>query len=329
MNRRNKKSLQESISKKSLLKTFSILFIIFLLIYSSILIKRIDIPVILPVEEIHVFGELKFLNADDIKAKVKANIVGGYFTVDMNLIREVLVQEPWIKTVTLRRQWPASLNVSVEERTPIAYWNKDSYLSASGEAFTPASIDPELNLPILNGPQGRHATVWQFMNELYQEMARLDYQVVRLDLDQRRAWQLVIESTIIESSDESASVTDTEVSDNKTQDRNQKTLAKQTINVRLGRFDTEKRLHRFVRILPSLIHEQRIRTMNIVSNAVSSDVASTVTEEAAEIDLDRALDRIETIDMRYPNGFAVHRVQATTSRMAGHELSRALSGGRA
>ena len=295
MNRRNKKSLQKNISKKSLLKTFLILFITFSLIYLSILIKRIDIPVILPVEEIHVLGEFKFLNADDIKAKVKANIVGGYFTVDMNLIREVLVQEPWIKTVTLRRQWPASLNVSVEERTPIAYWNKDAHLSESGEVFTPASIDSKLNLPILNGPQGRHTSVWQFMNVLYQEMARLNYQVVRLDLDQRRAWQLIIEST-------DAAVENDEGSNPQT---------KHTINVRLGRFDTEKRLQRFVRILPSLINEQRNREA-----AIEIDVEALATNEASgvisgETPVITALGRIKTIDMRYPNGFAVQRTSGT------------------
>lgn len=279
MNRRNKKSLQQSISKKGLLKTFSILFIIFSIIYLSMLIKRIDIPVILPVEEIHVFGELEFINTDDIKAKVKASVTGGYFTVDMNLIREVLLQEPWIKAVTLRRQWPAGLEVSIEERTPIAYWNKGAYLSEDGEAFTPAKIDQELNLPILNGPQGRHATVWQFMNVLYQEMAKLDYQVVRLDLDQRRAWQLVIEGTASSAGKNSPS--------------------RQVINVRLGRFNTEKRLQRFVRILPGLINEQR--------NAEASVEVSTSDLASGEAPINIP-EKIKTIDMRYPNGFAVQRV---------------------
>ena len=284
MNRRNKKSLQQSISKKGLFKTFSILFSIFLIIYLTMLIKRIDIPVILPVEEIHVFGELKFINTDDIKAKVKASVTGGYFTVDMNLIREVLLQEPWIKAVTLRRQWPAGLEVSIEERTPIAYWNKDAYLSKDGEAFSPIRIDQKLNLPILNGPQGRHAIVWQFMNVLYQEMAKLDYQVVRLDLDQRRAWQLVIEKQVIEGT---ASDTDLD------------SASKHVINVRLGRFNTEKRLQRFVRILPGLINEQR--------NAKAT-VEVAMSDSASGEDSVNKPERIKTIDMRYPNGFAVQRV---------------------
>lgn len=282
--------MQKSISKKGVLKTFSILFIIFSIIYLTMLIKRIDIPVILPLEKTHVFGAVKFINTDDIKAKVEASVTGGYFTVDMNLIREVLLQEPWIKSVTLRRQWPASLEVSIEERTPIAYWNENAYLSQEGEVFTPDTIDQSLNLPVLNGPQGRHATVWQFMNVLYREMEKLDYQVVRLDLDQRRAWQLVIEelatNSAIEDSADSSSST------------------KHVINVRLGRFNTEKRLQRFVRILPGLINEQR----KAEAVAIERILDSTSDEELPVAPGQITPGQIKTIDMRYPNGFAVQRV---------------------
>ena len=50
----------------------------------------------------------------------------------------------------------------------------------------------------------------------------------------------------------------------------------QAIDVRLGRFDTEKRLQRFIRVLPALVSEKEF-----------------------------ADNKIKVIDMRYPNGFAV------------------------
>ena len=103
------------------------------------------------------------------------------------------------------------------------------------------------------------------MNVLYQEMALLEYEVVRLKLDDRRAWQLVIAGhESIETSDSVAS----------------------EINVRLGRFDTEKRLQRFVRILPALTAEYGLATGKLTEN------------------------NIKVIDMRYPNGFAVQKSEA-------------------
>jgi cell division septal protein FtsQ len=108
------------------------------------------------------------------------------------------------------------------------------------------------------------------MNVLYQEMALLEFEVVRLDLDERRSWQLVI-------SEYNDSVTDK--------------TALNTIDVKLGRFETEKRLKRFVRILPSLT----------VGRGSANDA---VTEK-----------NIKVIDMRYPNGFAVQMADKQVSGM--------------
>jgi len=94
------------------------------------------------------------------------------------------------------------------------------------------------------------------MNVLYKETALLNYEVVHLNLDERRAWQLIIAEQ-------------NENSNNR-------------ISVRLGRFDTDKRLQRFVRILPALNTEHG----------------------SASID-GLAENKIKVIDMRYPNGFAV------------------------
>ncbi len=248
MKRKNKPSLLKQISKK-VIKTLPVLSIAALVIYVGVLVKDVELPVMLPVTNVEVLGELNFLDKEQLEAIVISNVTGGYFTVDLNKIHDKLAQQPWVKSVSLRRKWPASLDVSVSEHEPVAYWNNDGYINEDGEVFKPESIDGELGLPILNGPEGHHNNVWKFMNVLYQEMALLEYEIVRLDLDERRAWQLIV-----------------------TANENVKVSSEiDMINVKLGRFDTEKRLQRFVRILPALVDKNGIKV----------------------------------IDMRYPNGFAV------------------------
>ncbi len=105
------------------------------------------------------------------------------------------------------------------------------------------------------------------MNVLYQEMALLEFEVVRLDLDERRSWQIVVSKY-----ENSVAV-----------DGNN---AVQKIDVKLGRFETEKRLKRFVRILPSLMAVHGATNKNLTNK------------------------NIKVIDMRYPNGFAVQVTEA-------------------
>ena len=244
---------------KNIVKAVPVAFGVIAVFYVALLIKDVDIPVVLPVNDVLVEGKLNFLDAEDISMTVKNTIAGGYFTVDLNHAREILLQQPWIKDVSLRRQWPASVTVYVEEQKPVAYWNDEGYLNETGDVFKPASVNKKLNLPKLNGPEGMHNSVWKFMNVLYQQMAVLNYDVTGLQLDERRAWQMVIAG---KAGSESADLSN-------------------GINVRLGRFETGKRMQRFVRILPALTADMK-------------------DEE----------NKIKAIDMRYPNGFAVQMSEA-------------------
>ncbi|RKZ68401.1 MAG: hypothetical protein DRQ44_04440 [Gammaproteobacteria bacterium] len=257
MKRKNKNPLI-----KKILKTLPVFVGITVIVYLGLFIKDVEIPTVLPVEQVSVIGTLNFLDRSKIESAIKSSISGGYFTVDLNSIREKLLQQPWLKNVSLRRQWPASLDVIVTEQRPVAYWNHDGYINDAGEVFKPEKIDKQLNLPKMNGPEGHHSNVWKFMNVLYQEMALLEFEVVRLDLDERRSWQMVVsEYRNIEARDSEGMVN--------------------FIDVKLGRFETEKRLQRFVRILPSLV----------VGHGSASNVLTNK--------------NIKVIDMRYPNGFAV------------------------
>ena len=245
---------------KKTLNTLPVFFSVVAVFYLGLLIRDTEFPVVLPVTDIQVKGELNFINEEEIKVLVKKNVSGGYFTVDLSTIRDLLLQKPWVKNVSLRRKWPASINVFIEEQVPVAYWNNDAYLSENGEVFKPETIDATLNLANLNGPAGQHDNVWKFMNILYRETAMLNYDVVRLNLDNRRAWQLVLAKNAgVES---------------------------ENIEIKLGRFDTEKRLQRFVRILPALTIGQGIKKNDYVES------------------------KIKVIDMRYPNGFAVQLSEA-------------------
>lgn len=296
------RSVNSGSALKKIIKILPVLIIVPLVFYVVVLVKDSAARGIQSVNNIRVEGELRFLNEAQVRQMVKENIADGYFSVELSHVREALQRQPWIKNVSLRRKWPAELSVIIEEHKPIAFWNSDAYISESGDVFRPENIDKALNLPQLNGPLGQHESVVKFINVLYKKMASLKYEIKSLNLDDRRAWTLVMVSNDYES--------------NKS--------VEQIINVKLGRFDTEKRLQRFIRILPLLASDAEINK-NKINNK----------------------NRNKVIDMRYPNGFAVQmtdevialtndgQVQAenvmvaatqiTTTQMAALQLSEAAS----
>jgi cell division protein FtsQ len=239
---------------KNILKSLPVLVGVLAIFYLAMQLRDVEVPTMLAVENIHVDGELYFLDAEQIRKTVIDNTLDGYFAMDLKNIREVLLKQPWVKDVSLRRQWPADVTVFVEERKPVAYWNDDALIDSAGNVFKPTSFDKALALPRLRGPESLHPKVLKFMNALYKAMHTLNYDVQRLELDDRRAWNLAIQSM-----DE--------------QPQGKKVAG---IDVKLGRYQTEKRLQRFIQILPALSARMK-----------QSETA------------------IRVIDMRYPNGFAV------------------------
>ena len=266
----SRKQQKRALPVKAVLKGMALSVAAVAVLYLGSQLKSVDVPDILPVEQIDVAGDLRFIDRGEVQKIIAANIDGGYFTVDLGRIREQLQKLPWVKDVAVRRQWPAGLQVNIEEQKPLAYWNDNAYINQDGDVFQPAKVDHALALPQLNGPAGQQDKVWQFMNRLYREMALLDFDVIRLDLDQRRAWQM----QIVEAGEEKA----------------------KPVTIRLGRFDTEKRLQRFIRVLPALMRNRK-------------------NGEA-----------IATIDMRYPNGFAVKMIQNETESAALENAGMAIPG---
>ena len=194
----------------------------------------------LPIENITIEGAFKNLKQSDMQNTVKSTLQGGFFTMDIAAIQHALLQLPWVDAVSIRRQWPASLSISVREKQAIAYWGEHQLLSDKGELFTPDSTLFESTIPYLDGPDNLHKTVWLFFKDTNKKIKEFDFMVTRLVLDKRRSWEMQLSNNVV---------------------------------VKLGRENTESRLQRFVKVF-NLNNTPKMKN-------------------------------IESIDLRYPNGFAM------------------------
>jgi cell division protein FtsQ len=78
--------------------------------------------------------------------RIKSHVHGGFFGFDAETMKRILMQDPWVKSVYIRRVFPNALDVSIKERTPFAYWNASGVITRQGEVFFPQEI-PKLNVP--------------------------------------------------------------------------------------------------------------------------------------------------------------------------------------
>lgn len=139
-------------------------------------------------------SELHYVSTGAVRAAIAGRFTGNFFTVDLDEAREVFESVPWVRHATVRRIWPNTLRVRIEEQLPLALWNENQMINTWGEAFTAntGELDDDMVLPQFAGPEGAEALVVQRYAELARWFAPLDLQVRELELSPRYAWRAIL-----------------------------------------------------------------------------------------------------------------------------------------
>ncbi len=187
--------------------------------------------------EVRIGNDLKHVTREQIEDVVRREVRGGFFTINLAAARAAFERLPWVRGANVRRQWPARLDVVLEEHVPIARWGAAALVNTHGEVFR-AAYDGEL--PVFIGPEGAAREIAIQYRYFQRSLAAMGETPVQVQMTPRRAWQVRLQSGLM---------------------------------LELGRENIEARFARFV-----ALHGQTIGR------------------------LER---RIDYVDLRYANGFAV------------------------
>jgi len=122
-----------------------------------------------------------------LEAAIRGELVGTFFTLDLDEARAALARVPWVRAVSLRRQWPGRLEIAVEEHAPYARWGDSALVNEQGEIFA-AAYDGEL--PQFDGPDARAAEVTSRHREWSALLAPLGLELRAVAVSARGGWRL-------------------------------------------------------------------------------------------------------------------------------------------
>jgi cell division protein FtsQ len=165
----------------------------------------------------------QYINAVNLEATVHQRHYGSFFTVQLDDIRQQFETVPWVRRASVRRVWPNSLSIQLEEHIPLALWqaakdnteNSESsddvrLLSRQGELFTANAVDiEELDLPQLHGPNDSESEVAQRYLRADQAVNTMGLKVKQFELTDRRAWWMRLNNQVIVELGKDSGVTQT------------------------------------------------------------------------------------------------------------------------
>src|SRR5690554_5182705 len=59
---------------------------------------------------------LNYVSAATVQATIAGRLMGNFFTIDLDKTRELLESAPWVRHASVRRVWPNTLRVQLEEQ---------------------------------------------------------------------------------------------------------------------------------------------------------------------------------------------------------------------
>jgi cell division protein FtsQ len=131
--------------------------------------------------------ELAFVSDEELNKVVKRAAKGSLLTLNMPSIQSAFEELPWVRSASLRRILPDTLEVQLEEHQPLARWGSGGLVNTFGEHF---NADYDEKLPTLSGPEGSEAEVAQEYASYIEALKLIGRKPMQVSLSARRAWQI-------------------------------------------------------------------------------------------------------------------------------------------
>jgi cell division protein FtsQ len=165
-----------------------------------------------PLREVVVSTPLAQVTTAQLESAARSSLHGNFFTVNIEEVRGAFEKLPWVRHAEVRRRWPGSLEVRLEEHVASAYWRVGEtgdmrLVNRYGEVFSAAS---NAHMPVFSGPEGSSAILLSKFAEFAQKLGPLGKNLMGVSLSSREAWQLRMDDglTIELGHDQSRAPTD-------------------------------------------------------------------------------------------------------------------------
>lgn len=149
-----------------------------------------------PVTKVRVDNQWQHVSEREIGNLITGFLGAGFFNFDVEGTKIRLEQHPWIRHAAVKKIWPDTLALNIQEEVAIARWREGQLLNQHGEVFQPPGADEFASLPLLSGPEQEQIKVMEQYRAVRQQLFSVGLRVTALSLSQRGNWTLELNDEI-------------------------------------------------------------------------------------------------------------------------------------
>ena len=141
-----------------------------------------------PIRWLEIDGPFERVGAEQVRAGLAPLVNGSFFTVNTGVMRQIASDIPWVSAVSVQKNWPDTVQVTIHEFTPVVHWVDGYLLDANGQQFTVPSAEDIRGLPWLEGPLSQQGLVFENWQKFDDKLVHISQRVEHLRLDARGSW---------------------------------------------------------------------------------------------------------------------------------------------
>jgi cell division protein FtsQ len=169
------------------LKKITLIIYVLIFLLSIFLVLQLLVRADLPIKEISIKGEYHHIDKEQVDLIANEYIEGNFFSINLDVTRKAFKKLAWVREIAIRRKWPDTLLVTVEEHKPIARWGRMGLVNNHGEIFNAATQE---DLPSFIGYERFVKDITIKYMEMNKILSKELMQVGTISLSERLSWEI-------------------------------------------------------------------------------------------------------------------------------------------
>jgi cell division protein FtsQ len=153
-----------------------------------------------PISVVSVNGDMYYTEAEEISESVSGLLKGGFFFSNLNSLKDRLSELPWVASAQVKRQWPDTLTIKIDEEKPLARWDEKGIITTSGKLLFPRKIQHKMEnlskLPVFYGAEDQASNILDMYLLFLEALNPVGLTVQELKMMPDRSWRAMLDNDI-------------------------------------------------------------------------------------------------------------------------------------
>ena len=166
-----------------------------ILSFSAIALLAVDKlyrPDTFVINQLKIKGSFRYLKPADVEEAVGVDSLTNFFSIELDTVKKKIEDLSWVRHADVRREWPDTLVVNVEEHVPVMRWKDDLWVTSRGKVVDLPNEIPLQNVVSLHANENDSLLALNTAFRWKKKLQKHQLELRKLKLTTSRAWTITL-----------------------------------------------------------------------------------------------------------------------------------------